>query len=92
MANYFSNAFFHKTIRKPFIASKVTSVGKIVATVKCEDFRGALVRMVSLRKSLAGPRPASMAQMPWGRRPKFASFSGQGYGCEVILGPTQGKG
>jgi hypothetical protein len=39
MTDYFSNAFFHKRIGKPFIASQERPVGKIVATVKCEDFR-----------------------------------------------------
>jgi hypothetical protein len=39
MTNYFSNAFFYKRIGKPFIASQGGPVGKIVATVKCEDLR-----------------------------------------------------
>ena len=59
MANYFSNAFFHKRIGKPFIASQGGPVGKNVATVKCEDFRGVLVRNNFSRKSLA------RVQLPW---------------------------
>src|SRR5438552_14462896 len=39
MTNYFSNAFFHKRISDSFIASQEEPVGKIVATVKCEDLR-----------------------------------------------------
>ena len=37
MINYFSNAFFHKRISKPFIAFQEGPMGKIVATVKGED-------------------------------------------------------
>jgi hypothetical protein len=37
MTNYFSNAFFHKRISNPFIASERGTVRKIGATVKCED-------------------------------------------------------
>jgi hypothetical protein len=39
MTDYFSNAFFHKRISDSFIASQEGPVGKIVATVKCEDLR-----------------------------------------------------
>ena len=39
MINYFSNAFFHKRISDSFIASQGRPVGKVVATVKCEDLR-----------------------------------------------------
>ena len=42
--NYFSKAFFHKRMSKPFIASQRAPVGKIVATVKCEDPREVLAK------------------------------------------------
>ena len=51
MINYFSNAFFHKTISDSFIASQGGPVGKVVATVKCEDLR----EVVAHDSFLVGP-------------------------------------
>ncbi len=47
MINYFSNAFFHKRISDSFIASQGGPVGKVVATVKCEDLRKVVAMIAS---------------------------------------------
>ena len=54
MTNYFSNAFFHKRISDSFIASQEGAVGKIVATVKCEDLREVVAQDSFLVGSPAG--------------------------------------
>jgi hypothetical protein len=59
MTNYFSNAFFYKRIGKPFIASQWGPVGKIVATVKCEDLREVVAQDSFLVGSCTAPGRAS---------------------------------
>ena len=69
MINYFSNAFFHKRISDSFIASQEEPVGKIVATVKCEDLREVVAQdsflVRSCRRRLQNyPRFSKVANSP----------------------------
>jgi hypothetical protein len=63
MRNCFSNAFFHKRIRKLSIASQRAPVGKIVATVKCEDLGDVLAQDSFFRSRWAKVRPASIVRL-----------------------------
>jgi len=79
MTDYFSDAFFHKRIGKPFMASQGGPVGKIVATVKCEDLR----EVVAQDSFLVGSCPRRLQN-----HPLFSSVANCPLESVLLIGST----